>query len=494
MDRPNIVVIMTDQQRADHCAREGFALDTTPCLDGLARSGMWFNRAYTPVPACLPARISFLTGRYPSATRVRCNQQPARPLYDQDLPEMLHAAGYRTALCGKNHSHLTKDSMDYWSPYGHEGGPGPDRTADEWLFDDYLTSLHHRADFGPAPGGVKVQVPYRATRDAIRWIESLAGDPFFLWLSFPEPHNPYQVPEPYFDLFPPSQLPPIQTPPGAWQDKGYKWQHTRWIGEKAFPDYEAQRVRARSNYCGMLKLIDDQVARFVQFLDSSGLRENTILFFVSDHGDFVGEYGLVRKGPETPDVLMRVPFLVNGPGIAPAAEPRPEHISLVDILPTVAEAVGARLPAGQQGRSLWPLLTGGAYPADEFASVYGEQGMGGLHYVDDTELVSPTDDGLRPGQAFDCLNSRSQSGTMRTVRKGDWKLDFDMQGRGQLYCLADDPFELHNRFGDPDVAEVEREMLAELLMWTLRVSDPLPLPVRRYQLKTDPHGWWTPYR
>lgn len=120
--------------------------------------------------------------------------------------------------------------------------------------------------------------------------------------------------------------------------------------------------------------------------------------------------------------------------------------------------------------------------------------MGGLHYVDDTELVDPTDDGLRPGVAFDCLNSRSQSGTLRTVRKGDWKLDFDMQGRGQLYCLADDPFELQNRFGDPDVAETERDMLAELLTWTLRVSDPLPLPVRRYRLKTDPRGWWTPYR
>lgn len=494
MERRNTVVIMTDQQRADHCRREGFSLDTTPCLDRLAREGAWFHRAWTAVPACLPARISFLTGRYPSATRVRCNQQPAQPVYEQDLPELLRAHGYHTALCGKNHSHLTRASMDYWSPYGHEGGHGPSRSAAEQEFDAYLASLHHRADFAPAPGGVEVQVPYRATRDAMRWIEGLAGEPFFLWLSFPEPHNPYQVPEPYFDLFPPDQLPPLRTPPDAWRERGYKWQQTRRIGETAFPDYDAQLVRARSNYCGMLRLIDDQVARFVDFLAAAGLRDNTLLFFVSDHGDFVGEYGLVRKGPETPDVLMRVPLLVNGPGIVAGAPPRPEHVSLVDLLPTIAEAIGATLPAGVQGRSLWPVLTGGDYPPEEFASVYGEQGMGGLHYVDDTELVDPTDDGLRPGVAFDCLNSRSQSGTLRTVRKGDWKLDFDMQGRGQLYCLADDPFELQNRFGDPDVAETERDMLAELLTWTLRVSDPLPLPVRRYRLKTDPRGWWTPYR
>ena len=492
--RPNIVVIMTDQQRADHAAREGFALDTTPCLDGLARDGAWFNRAWTPVPACLPARISFLTGRFPSATRVRCNQQPAKPLYDQDLPELMRAAGYRTALCGKNHSHLSPDSMDYWSPYGHGGGSGDGRTPDEEAFDAYLKELHHRADFHPAPGGLECQVPYRATRDAMRWIESLGGEPFFLWLSFPEPHNPYQVPEAYFDLFPPDELPPLATPPEAWREKGFKWQHCRRIGERAFPDYDEQLVRARSNYCGMLRLIDDQVARFVKFLDGQGLRDDTLLIFVSDHGDFVGEYGLVRKGPETPDVLMRVPCLFNGPGIVASEVPRPEHVSLVDLLPTIAEAVGQPLPAGCQGRSLWPLLTGQESPAEEFASVYGEQGMGGLHYINDTELVDPTDDGLQDGVSFDCLNSRTQSGTLRTVRKGDWKLDFDMQGHGQLYCLADDPYELLNRYGDPAVADVEREMLAELLAWTLRVADPLPLPVRRYALKTDPHGWWAPYR
>ena len=100
------------------------------------------------------------------------------------------------------------------------------------------------------------------------------------------------------------------------------------------------------------------------------------------------------------------------------------------------------------------------------------------------------------GRAYtcNCLNSVSQSGTMRMLRKGDWKLVFDMQGRGQLHNLADDPAELDDLCGRPEVADVERELLADLLAWTLRAQDPLPLPRRRYIMKRDPRNWWAPYR
>ena len=144
--------------------------------------------------------------------------------------------------------------------------------------------------------------------------------PFFLWLSFPEPHNPYQVPEPYFSLFPPETLPPNATDASALESKGFKFQWTRHIGEVAFEDYAEQLPRARANYLGMLRLIDDQVRRFVSFLDDRGLRENTHLIFLSDHGDFVGEYGLVRKGPELPEVLTRIPIQLDGTGHPPTGQ------------------------------------------------------------------------------------------------------------------------------------------------------------------------------
>ncbi|HUS90434.1 MAG TPA: sulfatase-like hydrolase/transferase [Phycisphaerae bacterium] len=494
-DRPNVVIVMTDQQRADHCAREGFALDTTPLLDSLARSGAWFDRAWTASPSCLPARVSMLTGRLPSATGVRCNQNARPPRYEKDLPAVLAELGYRTALCGKNHSHARADRWDYYSPYGHSAGHGrDDRTEQEAAFDEYLAGLCHRADYEPAPFPVECQGPCRATRDAMRWIDTLGGEPFFLWLTFAEPHNPYQVPEPYFSMFPPESLPPTRSGPEAWQDRGFKWRFTKQLGRRGFADYDRQVPRARANYCGMLRLIDDQVRRFVEFLDARGLREETILVFVSDHGDFVGEYGLVRKGPEMPECLMRIPMLWTGPGIVGNERPHEAHVSLVDVFPTICEAVGAPLPAGVQGRSLWPLLTGGEYPRAEFESVYGEQGMGGLHYEEGDGLVDPTADGLHPSISFDCLNSRSQSGTMRAVRKGDWKLIFDMQGRGQLYDLAADPVELANLFGRPEHAAKQQELLADLLAWTIRTADPLPLPDHRYVVKTDPRNWWAGYR
>jgi arylsulfatase A-like enzyme len=492
---PNIVLVMTDQQRADVSAREGFPLDTTPFLDGLARQGTWFDRAYTPMPVCAPARVSLFTGRYPSATRVRTNHNIEDATYAADLIDVLRDAGYATAVCGKNHSHLSPTRVDHWFPLGHSAGYGqPGRTAEEEAFDRYLQDLHHRAAMTPTPFPLACQGPYRAVSDAMRWIDRAAGGPFFLWLTFAEPHNPYQVPEPYFSLFPIEALPPTRSDETALQEKSWKYRFTWELGHLGFDDYDAQRPRARANYYGMLRLIDDQVRRLVGFLDDRGLTKDTHLIFCSDHGDFVGEYGLVRKGPEVPECLMRVPLFWVGPGVRADARPHGAHVSIADLMPTLCEAIGVPLPDGVQGRSLWPLLTGSDYPEQEFASAYGEHGFGGLHYVAGDDLVALDEDGLEPSVSFDCLNSRSQSGTLRMLRKGDWKLIVDMQGEGQLYNLAQDPAELDNLYGAPQVAAVQQALVAELLAWVLRVQDPLPLPRRRYVMKTDPRNYWSPHR
>ena len=251
--------------------------------------------------------------------------------------------------------------------------------------------------------------------------------------------------------------------------------------------------QARSNYFAILRLIDDQVRRFVEHLDGRGLRDNTILFFLSDHGDYVGEYGLVRKGAELPEVLVRIPFQACGPGIQASAEPHEAHVSIVDILPTLCEATGIPVPDGVQGRSLWPLLSGDDWPREEFASAYAEQGFGGLHYTEDDDF-DPQQDGFHPAISFDELNGWTQSGNMRMLRRGDWKLLFDMQGRGQLYNLAQDPVELNDLYDDPACAAIRGELLAELLAWTLRAQDPLPHPRRRYRFKSDPRNYWSPHR
>jgi arylsulfatase A-like enzyme len=163
-------------------------------------------------------------------------------------------------------------------------------------------------------------------------------------------------------------------------------------------------------------------------------------------------------------------------------------------MPTLCEALDVPLPAGVQGRSLWPLLTGRKYPVAEFSSAYIEHGFGGLHYTAEDSLDPFAEGALNDGCSYDCLNSWTQSGQMRMVRKDRWKLVFDMQGNGQLYNLAEDPAELHNVFGQKAYRAVRTMLLEELLIWMLRVQDPLPLPRRRYIMKNDPRNYWTPYQ
>ena len=488
--QPNIVVIMTDQQRADVSKREGFQLDTTPFLDSLAQQGTWFDKAYTTVPVCSPARASFLTGRYPSAHRVRSNTNSPDIFYDKDLFDVANEQNYCTALIGKNHSYLCSERVDHFLNYDHTGGNA--RTDDERAFDDWLKGLNHRVTTEPTPFPLECQLPYRIVSEAQDWITSLQNQPFTLWLSFPEPHNPYQVPEPYFSMFPPELLPPNRVGRDALVTKGFKWSWYERLCERAFPDYETLIPRARANYFGLLRLVDDQVKRFVSFLQKEALWENTLLVFVSDHGDFVGEYGLTRKGVELPEVLTRVPLFFVGSKIQASANPHPAHVSLADIMPTLCEAVGVPLPAGVQGRSLWPLLTGQDYPTKEFESVYAEQGFGGLNYgeEDDPSEVVHCWDFDRESPAFDELNSFTQSGTMRMVRKGNWKLVFDMMGRGQLFNLEKDPFEREDLYGQLGHENVQQEMLAELLTWILRVQDPLPLPRADWIMKRHPRNYW----
>jgi arylsulfatase A-like enzyme len=225
----------------------------------------------------------------------------------------------------------------------------------------------------------------------------------------------------------------------------------------------------------------------VGHLESSGLRDDTIIIFTSDHGDFWGEYGLIRKGPELPEALCRIPMVITGPGIPARSERHDAHVSLVDLMPTLCEAAGAAVPMGVQGRSLWPLLTSTGTAAGEFVSAYVEHGFGGAYYDDSDELDVRVEGARNNGCYLDELNSWTQAGTARMVRKGRYKLIFDMEGAGQIYDLENDPAELENLYGDERFASVRSELMAELLTWILRTQDPLPHPRTRYYFK-DPRS------
>jgi arylsulfatase A-like enzyme len=271
--RPNIVIIMTDQQRADFTQVEGFPLDTTPFIDGLGRSGVRFNRAYSTMPVCAPARCSLFSGRFPKATRVRENGGRRNMFGPPDLVDLLREQGYSINISGKNHSHFSRESFDFASLYHHVGAADPQaRTPEEERMDRWLKNLDHSVSEEPTPFALELQPAWRVVRDAIEALSRRDERPFFLWLSFAEPHNPYQVPEPYFSLFPEGEIPLRACGPEAAGSKGPIWRWERRLIEEKRPGYDDQWRRYRANYCGMLRLIDDQIERFFGYLDAEGLR------------------------------------------------------------------------------------------------------------------------------------------------------------------------------------------------------------------------------
>jgi len=478
-DRPNILVLMTDQQRIGFTAAQG-GPDAMPRTDALLRRGTRFPRAYTSAPACVPARTSLLTGRFPSAHRVRQNSTAQHALYSRDLLDVLREADYSLHFSGKPHMHPGPQDFDtFHGPFMHDGGP--QETAEHAAFDSWLHDLDHAVAHEPTPFPVASQLPHRIVDGAIAAVDAAdPARPFFLWVSFPEPHNPYQVPEPYFSLFPPDSVPERTAGPEVLDRLGWRFRWLHRLIEEKRPGFDAEWRRLRANYLGMLRLIDDQIARLLDHLGDT--LEDTVVLVLSDHGDLVGEYGLQRKGAGLPDALVRIPFGVSGPGVDP--QEREELVSIVDVLPTLAELVGTGIPPGVQGRSLAPLLAGDDAPAEEFSSMYAEHGYGGVSYheQDRPPLHFPYE-----GRGFDELNSVTQSGEMRMVVEGDLKLIVDDTGEAFLYDLREDPTELTNLIDAPQTAEARDALNRRLVQWLLRVAD--DLPVGAYRPSMPAHNW-----
>lgn len=490
--KPNIVLVLTDQQRADLCGREGFPLPVTPYADSLASQFVWFNKAYTTAPASAPARCSLLSGRYPSATHVRTNHNIPDAYYEKDILDMLKENGYRTALIGKNHTYRKADEVfDCFIGYGHRGKDKPE-TEDEKALARFLNKEVPGHYLKPAPISVEQQQPYQIVSHALEWIQQQKDIPFFIQVSIPEPHTPSQVCDPYFSMFPPEDLPPLLTSRKDLEKKGEKYMALAALEDKACPNLQQQIPLLRSIYLGMVRMIDDQIKRLVEEIKSYGLDDNTLFIILSDHGDYCGEYGLIRKGSGVAESLTRIPMIWAGYGIKPQNKPMDAHVSIVDIFPTLCSIVGAEIPVGVQGRSLWPMLKGDDYPHEEFSSIMVEQGYGGEDFTMEEPLSFEEAGSCRTGVegSFDGLNPWTQSGSLRMVRKGDWKLVMDNNGRGELYNLKKDPSEINNLFNNNIYIYEQLDLLKELLIWNIRLQDPLPVPRKQYPFKRNLYNYY----
>jgi arylsulfatase A-like enzyme len=334
MSRPNVLFVFADQQRWDSLGLNGCPLDLTPNMDRMAMRGTFLKNLFTCQPVCGPARSCLQSGMF--ATRTGCHRNgPPLPPSPDNLGEVFSRAGYDTGYIGKWH-------LADWAKT-RSSGPvvGEDRggyrywlaaNALEMTSDAYHTRLWD-ADNQP------VDLPgYRVdamTDAAIRWIARPRDDPFFLFLSFLEPHH-----QNHLDDYPP----PL----------GYR---ERFTGRWTPPDLAAlggSSPQHLGGYWGMIKRLDEAFGRLVDCLHSLDLLENTILVFTSDHGCHFKTRNAEYKR-SCHDASIRVPGLICGPGFESGGERR-ELVSLIDLPPTLLEAAGLPVPACYDGRALGPLV------------------------------------------------------------------------------------------------------------------------------------------
>ncbi len=478
--KPNIILIIVDQMRADALGSDGNRCIQTPNLDYLASLGTRFSHAYSAVPSCLPARAALWSGQDQWHTGVLGMGlgQPMIPNnFPHTLPGELTAAGYRTHLVGKGHFHPQRSSMGFQSMELDESGRMPDSDHRLWFKNqapDCVTPDDHGVDWNswharPWHTEERLHPTYWTMTRALHFLETHdAAQPFFLNISFARPHSPYVPPAHYFNLYEQAELPAPHV--GEWaavhDDPKTALNPNAWRGRMT----PAQIRRARAGYYGEISFIDSQIGRLLgkRLNRNAALLDDTWIFFTSDHGDMQGDHNLWRK-TYAYEGSARIPFIIVPPrslreGIRRCAE---EVVELRDIMPTALEAAGLPIPRTVIGRSLGSLLK---TPAREWREyIHGEHCA---CYSHEQEMQYVT-------------NGR---------RKFIWLPRIDCE---QFFDLEQDPGECLNLIADPVRArEIElwrgfltRELEARNIGWTKNGrpfrpnNEPLVSPYRDVRLQ-----------
>jgi arylsulfatase A-like enzyme len=476
MDLPNILLIMTDQQKATASHLYGNPFCTTPALEHLAQQGVLFENAYTPHPLCVPARIALWTGQYPHTTGTRTNRQ-LLPAGTAHATRAWQEAGYHVGLIGKNHCFEQPEDLacfDTWCEISHHGlSPGAACRGMEWFRP--LEGIHAahaiRRQMPPINSRFSYAVTDHPLEDystgliagqTVRFLEKHRHVPFALWVSFPDPHGPWQVPESYAALFPDEvlSLPPWRADEftdGTAPERNIVMHRMMGIQDEP-PAQVKGLLRA---YYGMVRFVDDAVGQILGALENLGLTENTIVIFCSDHGDYMGEHQLQAKGGQFYDCLTRVPLIVAWPGSVPAGVRVADPVSLLDVIPTLYELQGIYPSSTMDGRPL-PVVTGAA----PRRLVLAEYGAGGppFRLAELEQLPGPHD-----RQTFmQTLHQREAEGLRKMIRVGKWKYVHDPLGdRDECYDLDRDPWELTNLAADPGCADLVDDLRASFDGWAL---------------------------
>ncbi|TDE11201.1 sulfatase [Jiangella asiatica] len=415
--KPNIVLVMTDQQRWDALAAAGTFPVRTPNLDRLVAEGTWFRRTYSQSPLCVPSRTSMLTGRYPHQHQCLDNDTSPWP-EAPSFVRCLRDAGYRTANVGKLHYTWFHDvellvsdpilrAMGFDDPFETTGKMSrgnlrasayTEHLKARGLLDAFHADLLERASDGP----LRSRASFLDEHDHIdgwvlgraeQWLLNAPDEPFFLWVGPEGPHDPFDPPEPYASMYDPAGMPlgPLD----------YRYPVGASIASSDIPDATADEIRRmRAHYLANVTFIDAWLGRLLAALETRGLLDNTWVVFTSDHGDLLGDHRLVGKG-QFFESSVRVPLIVRPPNAVPAGRGlvRDALVELIDVPATMLDLAGTAL-AGQRGRSLLRLLDD---RADDLHREFVISEIDDRTMITDGETKVELGPGDRPIHAFDLV-------------------------------------------------------------------------------------------
>ncbi len=444
--RPNILWYCTDQQRFDTIGALGNPHVKTPTIDQLVGEGVAFTHAYCQSPICTPSRSSFMTGLYPSRVHNTRNGNDTFPDHPPVISKLIADAGYDCGMVGKFHLQSS----------GRRTEPRLDDGFSFWKFshaprDDWKEG-HDYADWVRQRGGDldamrqsedRVSPEFHqttwATERGIEFINQQrpADQPWLLNINIYDPHPPFIPPKVYADRFDPQAM------PGPYFRKSDLQQQARlasvdFQGEALDPaGHDAHRMQA--NYYAMIAQIDDQFARLLRALDETGQRDNTVILFTSDHGEALGDHGLMQKGCRFYEGLVRVPLIFSWPGRFERGLRSDALVELLDMTHTLLELTGVAVPDYSQGQSLLPILQGQASP-----------------------------DHLRDfvrSEYFDALDPHftGGTGTYATMHRTEqYKLSlYHDKDLGELYDLRDDPWEFNDLWDSPEHQAIKHRLILE---------------------------------
>lgn len=472
-DRPNVVIILTDEQQARSLPMYGNATVEAPHLTRFAQEGARFTQAFTPCPWCVPARVSLMTGRYPRTNGSRTNEHLMHP-NERHMPGVFADAGYSVGLVGKNHCFRDEQLAafdDVWlanhlGPVDASYDPTV-QAAKQWIREHGPGARCWGTGTNPHPH--EALGTAQTVSRGVDFLDRFGDEPFLLWLSIPDPHTPLQCAEPWASMYDRNEvpLPPllegeIETKPTCQQID-----FRALCGDTVTEPIMREAI---AMYYGMVSAIDHEVGRFLGELEHRGLAEDTIVVYMSDHGDYVGEHNMIRKSKAFYDCLTQIPLMVRWRGGLAAGDTHADLLTIPDIMPTLLDLCGLQTPGGVQGRSFAPLLHGEHHePRDALLFEAGNT------------MAPPAleDAGPFPGGPltpdFSPAMKLGGRGLIRGIRTRTHKLVRYPGGEeGELYELDEDPWELNNLWGIEKYADTERELTERLLDLHIETADPLP--------------------